>query len=57
MSTFRILNFTIPNELKSLYEEISAEFEKVVCDSVKSEPVLETKQTTITFEKGSYETF
>lgn len=57
MSTFKILNFTIPNELKSLYEEISAEFEKVIWDSVKSESILETKTVSLNLEKGSYETF
>ncbi len=32
---FEILNFQIPNELKSLYESISKEFEKRVFDSIK----------------------
>lgn len=32
---FEVLNFQIPNELRSLYESISEEFEKRIFDSIK----------------------
>lgn len=32
---FEVLNFQIPNELKSLYELISEEFEKRIYDAIK----------------------
>ncbi len=58
MSSFKVLNFTIPNDLKSLYEDISSEFEKVVWDAVKTQDlVLEQKSINIHSEKGTYETF
>jgi hypothetical protein len=32
---FEVLNFQIPNDLKSFYESISDEFEKRVYDAIK----------------------